>query len=80
MRYDAEDAKMLMSYYGKRRRGFSFKDVAKGMNIEREHKDVTRDDPRKTMLIALAHLHERPDYYDLLEKLERAPKRKRRSR
>ena len=47
---------------------FSVEDLAKGMRVELEHKDVTKGDPIKTAKIALAHLRERPDYYTLLSK------------
>ena len=44
------------------------------MTSELEHRDVTRGDPLLSAKIALAHLRERPDYYDLLAKLERSPR------
>ena len=46
------------------------KDVLKGLNVELEHKDLTKGDLRKTWKIAKAHLDENPDYYDLLEIME----------
>lgn len=42
--------------------------LLKGMKIEREHRDVFGCDPVMSARIALAHLRERKDYYDRLEK------------
>ena len=48
-----------------------------GINVELEHgkidpkTNVTNDDPVITGKIALAHLHELPDYYSRLEKMEK---------
>lgn len=50
---------------------FSFNSFWKGMRVEMEHKDVTKGDPIMTAKIALAHLHEKPDYYELLAKMEK---------
>ena len=58
-------------------RKFSPRDLARGMAVELEHgrksprTDVTHDDPIKTAKIALAHLNERPDYYDRLARIEK---------
>ena len=47
-----------------------------GMDVELEHglssllTNVTDDDPVVTAKIALAHLHEFPDYYTRLEQME----------
>lgn len=53
----------------------------KGMEVELEHgsalgstTNVTHDDLLTTGKIALAHLKEREDYYELLEKMEESPK------
>jgi hypothetical protein len=51
----------LVSKYGK-------KEVHSGMDIEKEHKDVTHGDKLKTAKIAAAHLKEVPDYYKKLKK------------
>lgn len=45
--------------------------LLEGMNIEREHRDVTRCSATMSARIALAHLRERPDYYTRLRRLER---------
>lgn len=43
-----------------------------GMNIEREHRDVTKCSPTQSARIAVAHFRERPDYYArLLRYVER---------
>lgn len=42
--------------------------LAKGIAIELEHIDVTGGDPIETAKIAIAHIKERKDYYDKLEK------------
>lgn len=47
---------------------FDFKEFYVGMNVEMEHKDVTKGDPILTAKIAAAHLHEVPNYYTLLMK------------
>jgi len=43
----------------------------KGLKVELEHKDVTKNDPIKTAKITLAHLKEMPDYYTRLAKMEK---------
>jgi hypothetical protein len=55
----------------------------KGMEVELEHgsalgpdTNITHDDLLITGKIALAHLKEREDYYQLLEKMEESPKEK----
>jgi hypothetical protein len=51
----------LVSKYGK-------KEVGMGMDVEKEHEDVTHGNKLKTAKIAAAHLKERPDYYKRLKK------------
>lgn len=46
------------------------------MNIEREHRGVTHGDAVMTARIAMDHLNERADYYELLERVEKAPRRR----
>jgi len=80
--FTTTEAHALMNLIGAPRRGFSYADVAKGMNVELEHgsrrklTNVTDDNPVLTLKIALVHLYERPDYYELLEELEKAPRRR----
>lgn len=50
------------------REKFSLHDLKVGMNVEREHFDVTKCKPILSARIALAHLRERPDYYVRLKK------------
>jgi hypothetical protein len=40
-----------------------------GLEVELEHKDITKGDMRLTGKIVLAHLKELPDYYTRLEKM-----------
>ncbi len=59
---------------------FDLEQFRKGLDVELEHgnmnpqTNVTNDDPLLTGRIALAHLHEIPDYYTRLEKLEKEGK------
>lgn len=46
-------------------------DFRQGLDIEREHGNVTRCDPILTGKIALDHLQEDPDYYRKLARMER---------
>lgn len=41
-----------------------------GLNVELEHKDLTKGNIEKTMKIVIAHLKEYPDYYRRLKKME----------
>lgn len=50
------------------RERFTARDLAIGMNVEREHYDVTDCNPVTTARIALVHLRERPDYYSRLKR------------
>lgn len=52
---------------------FTPKSLLKGMNVELEHKDITGGDEILSGKIALAHLRENPNYYELLEKIESKP-------
>lgn len=55
---------------------FDIEQFLMGINVELEHgardaaTDVTHDDPITTGKIALAHLHEFPDYYTRLARME----------
>jgi hypothetical protein len=42
----------------------------RGMEVEKEHKDLIGNDKKKRAMIVNAHLKENPKYYTLLEKLE----------
>lgn len=59
-------ARMLNLNFKKKR--YHIKDLLKGMNVELEHKDVTKGCPVLSAKIALAHLREHYNYYKLLEK------------
>lgn len=45
-------------------------EFAKGMEVEKEHKDLIGNDKKKRAMIVNAHLKERSDYYTMLAKLE----------
>ena len=47
---------------------FGKTEVDTGMEIEKEHANITHGDKMKTAKIAHAHLKERPDYYKRLKK------------
>jgi len=57
------------------------KTIQKGINVEMEHgyinpkTNITNNDIKKTMMIALAHIDEYPDYYDRLLKMEKRAKK-----
>lgn len=59
---------------------FDIEQFRRGMDVELEHglgdplTNVTDDDPVVTGKIALAHLHEFPDYYTRLEEMEEQAK------
>lgn len=59
-KYD-EFIKNLISKYGE-------KEVKMGLEVEKEHDDVTHGDKMKIAKIAAAHLKEVPDYYKKLKK------------
>jgi hypothetical protein len=44
--------------------------VKLGMEIEKEHNDLTNGDPRLVKMIVMAHLKEIPDYYSRLKEME----------
>jgi hypothetical protein len=44
------------------------KETKSGMDVEKEHKDITKGNKTKTAKIVAAHLKERPDYYKRLKK------------
>ena len=44
------------------------KEVETGLEVEKEHDDITKGDELETAKIAAAHLKEKPDYYKRLKK------------
>jgi len=42
--------------------------IAKGMKVEQEHRDITKGNKKMTRKIVNAHLKEDPKYYTKLEK------------
>ena len=57
------------------RKGIDKHEFWLGMNIELEHRDVTKGNLMKTARITLAHLRELPDYNTRLRKMEKEGKR-----
>lgn len=45
-------------------------EFSKGMQVEKEHKDLIGNDKKKRAMIVNAHLTENPAYYTLLAKME----------
>lgn len=70
--FNESDALRIADKLGFKFDKFSLADFVTGLNIELEHgkvdpkTNVTDDDLEKTAKIALAHLHEFPDYYNPL--------------
>jgi hypothetical protein len=48
-------------------------EYSKGMEVEKEHKDLTGNSLKKRAMIVNAHLREDPKYYTLLAKMEKRP-------
>ena len=77
-RFTAEEASKVAEDLGVDfdQEGFDLEQFRMGMDVELEHgladeaTNVTNDDPHFTGKIALAHLHEFPDYYTRLAKME----------
>lgn len=68
-RYTLADAKRAAKHLHVR---VDPKTLLVGMNVEREHRDITRCSPTQSARIAMAHLRERRDYYArLLRYVER---------
>jgi hypothetical protein len=51
--------------------GVDYDEYMMGMEVEREHDDITGGDPEKVAAIVLAHLGEVPDYYTRLKEVEK---------
>lgn len=69
-KFTHDDAVNVLSELGYSEKDFPADAVAHGMNEETDHNDVTGGDPVKIAEIAIAHLKERPDYYDKLKQVE----------
>jgi transcriptional regulator NrdR family protein len=78
-RFTIEDAKEFIRVMklDMRKEKFGKKEILNGLNVEIEHgtvnkeTNVTNDDLIMTGKIALAHLREFSNYYELLEKMEK---------
>jgi hypothetical protein len=64
-KFTKNDAKQFINHekINMSNKKFTINDVVMGMNVEREHKDVTHGDIIMTGKIAMAHLMEDPHYY-----------------
>lgn len=60
---------------GYRACGITAERLREGMEVEREHRDVTKLGLKKTALIAAVHLCEGARYYEELDRMERKLKR-----
>ncbi len=75
--FTAEEAKRIGESLGIDWSKFDVEQYRMGLDVELEHglvdphTNVTNDDPIITGKIALAHLNEFPDYYTMLEKMEK---------
>lgn len=79
--FTLDQAKTIGEQLGIRWDKFDVEQFRAGLGVELEHgsvnqtSNVTDDDPLVTGKIALAHLHEFPDYYTRLAKMEVEAKR-----
>lgn len=75
-RFTADEAKNIGDQLGITWEQFNVEQFCSGLNVELEHglcsldTNVSCDDPLITGKIALAHLHEFPDYYTRLRAME----------
>lgn len=66
--FSKEEAKKVGDELGLSWDKYSLEEFHKGLNVELEHSDITRGDPKLTAKIAIAHLNEVKNYYTLLAK------------
>lgn len=80
--FSEEEARNIGEQLGVDWSNFDVNQFRMGLYVELEHgkidpeTNVTNDDPIMTGKIALAHLKELPNYYDLLEIMEESEKNK----
>ncbi len=76
-KFNIEEARSIGDQLGVNWSSVDIEQFRTGLEIELEHgrrdpaTDVTHDDPIITGKIALAHLHEIPDYYARLARMEK---------
>jgi hypothetical protein len=76
--FTKKQAKQIGDQLGIDWKKFNIEEFRRGMDVELEHgtvdpkTNVSNDNPLITGKIALAHLNEFPDYYQRLEKMEKA--------
>ena len=70
--FNKEEAQLLVERMGidLEEMGVTLGEFLKGLNVELEHEFLTHRDPSDTALIAIDHLHEDPEYYTKLHKME----------
>lgn len=56
------------SYYKELVKKYSKEEVEAGMDVEKEHDNITKKNKLQTAKIVAAHLKEKPNYYSLLKK------------
>lgn len=77
MKVYKKDIKVIGKELGINFKNISINNIKSGIEIELEHgllnskTNVTNNNIKKTMKIALAHIEEYPDYYKRLKKLEK---------
>lgn len=60
--------KKFDSIINKLKEKYSDEEVETGLDVEKEHGDVTKGNKTQTAKIVKAHLREKPDYYKRLKK------------
>jgi hypothetical protein len=76
-KFNSEEAKEIGIKLGINFNQFDLEQFRRGLEVEMEHgtriaaSNITNDDVYMTGKIALAHLHEIPDYYTRLDKMEK---------
>jgi hypothetical protein len=78
--FTTEEAKSVADKLGITFDKFDLEQFTRGLNVEFEHglrdpqTNITSNDPEATGKIAWAHLKEIPNYYDLLDEMEKSAK------
>ena len=69
-KYTTVDAHMIGDLYNVDWAKYDIEEFRMGLEVEREHDDVTGGYLNSVVKIVLAHLNEKPNYYTLLKKVE----------
>jgi len=70
-KFTQKEARRVGKKLGVDFRKVSLKEFTMGMNVEQEHAAVLGDDPEILARVSLDHLKEHPNYYTMLQKLEK---------